>query len=643
MKQFNRSRRRSSSVIAVASVATVCGLVLSGCQADPGDAPTVDDAEEAVDAQRGGSGDGHGGDGGGAVPKELRTITVGVDRIPADLNPHLVASRSMLTSAVADLTMPSAFTVDDDGLRTVLNSDLLDAVDVLAGGEDAPTKVRYTLADGAQWSDGTPISGSDFHYLWQQVTTKPGTTDNAGYGDIADLEVSAGGNTVTVTFTRPQQDWRELFTHLLPSHIYGAEGRNFTTVLGTLPAASGGVYTVRQFDPGRGNLVLERNTRYWGTSPARTDRVVFSESGDLDTATQMLRAGQFQMLTTRGGAVTGESLDSLPAVGATTVDLDTRLDLVPNVAAGRLETADARRALLSTVDADKVARLVTGDPAAAAPDSGPGAFHGHGAVEDAAGVIGATRSDPLRIAADTLDDEAVEAARRVVDQLITAGVPATVVTPTASDLYSAFLPRGQVDAVIARQDLERTRTDLRSGFSCDVADRPVQSASQELPTESDLATGTATEPGAASETESGSATPSGTSSASSASSSESGADAEASAPNARASNVSGFCDAELDGLLLEGSDAQITDYLSGQALALPLVGDRVVVGRSADLVGPPGRIASWPVGERSGPFVSVAEWFRAGARTTGEGNTGDENAGDETGADTDTTGKADNE
>jgi ABC-type transport system substrate-binding protein len=655
VKQFNRSRRRSASVVAVASAATVCALVLSGCQADPGDAPTVDDAEEAVDEQRGGSGDGHGGDGGPAVPKELRTITVGVDRIPADLNPHLVGSRSMLTSTVADLTMPSAFTVGDDGRRTVMNSDLLDSVDVLAGDGDAPRKVRYTLAGGAQWSDGTPISGSDFHYLWQQVTSMPGTTETAGYADIADLAVSAGGNTVTVTFSRPQQDWRELFAHLLPSHIYGAEGRNFTTVLGTLPAASGGVYTVRQFDPGRGNLVLERNTRYWGTSPARTDRVVFSESGDLDTATQMLRAGQFQMLTTRGGAVTTESLDSLPAVGAVSVDLDTRLDLVPNVAAGRLETAEARRALLSTVDADKVARLVSGDPETVAPDSGAGAFRGHGAVEDAAGVVGATRSDPLRIAADTLDDEAVEAARRVVDQLVSAGVPATVVTPTASDLYSAFLPRGQVDAVVARQDRERTRTDLRSGFSCDDADRPVRSPSQQLPTESDLPTGAETEAGSGGggePTDDGRTDPSGTADTTApgtvtetetATETESAAGSDAAAPNARASNVSGICDAELDRLLLEGTDTQIADYLSGQALALPLIGDRVVVGRSADLVGPPGRIASWPVGERSGPFVSVAEWFRAGARASDDETADDETTGDETGGDTDTTGEAGNE
>lgn len=634
MKQFSRSRRRPSSVVVVASVATACGLVLSGCQAGPGDAPTVDDAEEAGEGRPDDSGsgdtDGDPDDEASAVPEELRTITVGVDRIPADLNPHLVSSRSMLTSTVADLTLPSAFTVGEDGRRTVLNSDLLESVDVRSGEEDAPTEVRYTLAHEAQWSDGTPISGSDFHYLWQQVTTMPGTTDNAGYADISDLAVSAGGNTVTVTFSRPQQDWRELFAHLLPSHIYGAEGRNFNTVLGTLPAASGGVYTVRQFDPGRGNLVLERNTRYWGTSPARTDRVVFSESGDLNTSTQMLRAGQFQMLTTRSGAVTAESVGSLPGVGSTTVDLDTRMDLVPNVAAGRLESAEARRALLSSVDSDQIARLVTGDPDAVAPDGGTGAFRGHTDPGNAAEMTGATAADPLRIAADTLDDEAVEAARRVVDQLGSAGVPATVVTPTASDLYSAFLPRGEVDAVVVWQDRERSRTDLRSTFTCDEADRPLRSPSQQLPTESELSTeadaddtatsAQTTEP-TTEPTTSGEAPPTTT-------------EPDEAAPNARASNISGICDPELDTLLDDGTGEQVGEYLASQALSLPLMGDRVVVGRSAELAGPPGRVASWPVGERSGPFVTVPEWFRADSSGSDD---------DETHNDTDTTRETDNE
>lgn len=611
MKLSSSSRRRRPSAASAATV-LVCGLLLAGCQADPGDAPTVDDADGGQDLD---GADGNGGDGGEegdavgdndvpTVPEELRTISVGVDSVPADLNPHLVSSRSMVTSAVADLTLPSAFTVGDDGRRTELNSALLESVEVVEGDEDAPTSVRYVLAGVAQWSDGTPISGSDFDYLRTQLVTAPGASATAGYTDIEDLVVSAGGSTVTVDFSRPQPDWRELFAHLLPSHIYGSEGRSFSSLMETLPAASGGVYTVRQFDPGRGHLVLERNTRYWGETPARTDRIELSDSGDLPTATQMLRTGQFQMLTSSDGAVVEESLDTVPTVGTRTVDLGTRLDLVPNTAAGRLGSPEARQALLSTVDADQVARLVSGDPGAGAPEDVIGSQNGAG---DPADALAGTEADPLRIAADTLDDGAVESARRVVDQLVNAGVPATVVTPTSADLFSSFLPRGDVDAVVVRQDRERTVTDLRSAYSCDQADRPVTAPSQDLPTESDMPTTEdvpAADPTDPTETSASAET--------TATDAPTTTEPGNSQLTARAANVSGVCDDELDDLLDQGAFDRAVDRINDLALGLPLIDDRTVIARSPLLLGPPGSIAQWPTDEWTGPFVTAGQWYRVG-------------------------------
>lgn len=631
MKPLSSSRRRLSSVGAVSATVVVCGLVIAGCQADPGDAPTVD----VDDEQPAGDGDSDGGgdaeiddDAVTAVPEELRTITVGVDTVPSDLNPHLVGSRSMITSAVADLTLPSAFNVGEDGSRTELNTALIDSVEVLSGEEDAPTEVRYTLAGEAQWSDGTPISGSDFDYLRTQIDSTPGATGTAGYGDIDNLAVSAGGTTVTVEFSRPQPDWRQLFAHLLPSHIYGAEGRSFDTLMEVLPAASGGVYTVRQFDSGRGNLVLERNTRYWGETPAGTDRIVLSASGDLATGTQMLRTGQFQMLTTRDGAVVEESLEAVPTVGTGAVDVDNRLELIPNTDSPRLASSEARQTLMSAIDPDQVARLVTGDPDATSPEGFGGPVGAEGAPDDAADLLGSTDADPLRIAADTLDDEAVEAARRVVDQLEETGVPATVVTPTSNDLFSSFLPRGEVDVVIAWQDRERTVTDMRSAYSCDPAERPVTAPTQELPTESDVSTSEEPpEPESATESESEA---SGTEASGTTSATAEPGDSEL---TARAANISGICDDELDDLLDQGAVDEARDYVGGLHLGLPLLGDRVIVARSPQLLGPSGRVADWPLDERTGPFVSAGQWYRAG-------DMGEE---EDSEVDTDTTGEAEDE
>lgn len=611
LSKGNRRRRELTGPVGpAAALVLACGLVVTGCQANPGDAPTVEQPDSGADDDADTPGDdapddaGTGDDSVSAVPEELRTITVGVDDIPPDLNPHLVSSTSMLTSTVADLTMPSVFTVGESGERTELNTDLIDEVDVLDGDEDAPEKVRYRIASGAQWSDGTPISGSDFDYLRAQITTRPGTTGTAGYAAIDDLEVSSGGTTVTVTFDTPQPDWRDLFTHLLPSHIYGAEGRSFPTLLSTLPAASGGVYIVRQFDAGRGDLVLERNTRYWGENPARTDRLVFSTSGGSDTATQMLRSGQFQMLATRDRAVTTESVDSVPRIGSTTVDLDDTMSLVANTASSRLDTPGARQRLLSLLDTDRVARLVTGNPSATAPSQDGGNGDSDGSALDV------SEAEPLRIAADTLDEEAVEAARRVSDQLVDAGVPATVVTPTAPDLYGAFLPRGQVDLVVAWKAGDHSRTDLRSSFGCDAADRPQTTPSESLPTETSETSETSETETSETTTEPSDATDtSGTSASSGAPTTEA---APGVADNARAANVSGICDPELEDYLDAGSVQEIRDRVSDLHLSVPLMADRYVVARSPELLGPGGRVADWPTGDRTGPFVSAGSWYRAG-------------------------------
>lgn len=219
MSHIRRPSTASRRRVPVA-VLTALGLVLTGCQANPGDAPTVEDQAPATDIEDG-AGDADDTDqGDSSVAPELRRIEIGVDSVPADLNPHLVSTQSMLTSTVAELTLPSAYRRGPNGLRHDINNDLLDSVEIDGGDEDAPEKVVYVINSRAQWSDGTPIVGSDFEYLHQQITTQPGVTSTDLYDSVDEISTSAGGRRVTVTFDSPTAQWRELFANLLPSHIY---------------------------------------------------------------------------------------------------------------------------------------------------------------------------------------------------------------------------------------------------------------------------------------------------------------------------------------------------------------------------------------------------------------------------------------
>ncbi|WP_417287006.1 ABC transporter family substrate-binding protein [Corynebacterium variabile] len=632
----NSRPRRLSAVMAALSAAGLVGAVLVGCQARPSDAPTVAAPQTASTTQEETEEP-------GTVPDELRTVTVGLDSIPGDLNPHLIGSRSLATSVVAQLTLPSAFTVpagSATGARTELNTDLLESVKVTEGTGVAPTKVRYVLRPDAQWSDGTPVTGADFDYLHQQITGRSGVVDPAGYAMIDKLSVSAGGRTVDVTFTGPDPDWRELFANLLPSHIYRTEDRSFDSMMSGVPAASGGIFRVRGVDTARGEIRLDRNQRYWGETPARTDSIVLSAVPDSRTATQMLRTGQLQMLLTGEQGVTTESLAAVP--GLRVREMTRRPDLVMtlNTTAPRMASLTNRTRVTDALDADALARILTQDPSATAPGAGVAADDGGetGSTGSGTGRDGSPATPalptvsgdltPLRIGADSGDATAVEAARRVVDQLTGAGIAAEPVIRSSADLYGSFLPAGEVDAVIAWQETPETLSELRSRYGCDTTDRSVSRPSTGLPsvtatpTSESRSTETtkSTESTAPMEpmetTESGEPT-------------ESATEGEDAAASGRTVNTSGLCSAEIDGIidaallsvegvsedgvssLVDAAVERVSDAVAEQRIDVPLTEDRRVIAAGPDLVGPEPRLADWPLDRDTGPLASAAIWRRA--------------------------------
>ena len=632
----NSRPRRLSAVMAALSAAGLVGAVLAGCQARPSDAPTVAAPQTASTTQEETEEP-------GTVPDELRTVTVGLDSIPGDLNPHLIGSRSLATSVVAQLTLPSAFTVpagSATGARTELNTDLLESVKITEGTEVAPTKVRYVLRPDAQWSDGTPVTGADFDYLHQQITGRSGVVDPAGYAMIDKLSVSAGGRTVDVTFTGPDPDWRELFANLLPSHIYRTEDRSFDSMMSGVPAASGGIFRVRGVDTARGEIRLDRNQRYWGETPARTDSIVLSAVPDSRTATQMLRTGQLQMLLTGEQGVTTESLAAVP--GLRVREMTRRPDLVMtlNTTAPRMASLTNRTRVTDALDADALARILTQDPSATAPGAGVAADDGGetGSTGSGTGRDGSPATPalptvggeltPLRIGADSGDATAVEAARRVVDQLTGAGIAAEPVIRSSADLYGSFLPAGEVDAVIAWQETPETLSELRSRYGCDTTDRSVSRPSTGLPSVTAVPTSESrstettksTESTAPMEpmetTESGEPT-------------ESATEGENAAASGRTVNTSGLCSAEIDGIidaallsveglsedgvssLVDATVERVSDAVAEQRIDVPLTEDRRVIAAGPDLVGPEPRLADWPLDRDTGPLASAATWRRA--------------------------------
>ncbi|MPY80323.1 MAG: ABC transporter family substrate-binding protein [Actinophytocola sp.] len=233
-------------------------------------------------------------------------IVIGVDSIEGGYNPHTVADLSPVTRALAQLLLPSVFVPGEDGGleldETVMRS--------AAVTSTKPFTVSYTIRSDASWSDGAPIAAEDFIYLAEAMRSQPGTVDPAGYRLITDIASGDGGKRVKVTFADRYPGWRGLFTDLLPAHLFKDVPGGWQNALGTSFPAYGGPFAIRTIDLARGEILLERNERYW-EKPAAVDQLVLRRS-DKQGIIAALRDGNNQFALTRA---TGQDRAALRRLG----------------------------------------------------------------------------------------------------------------------------------------------------------------------------------------------------------------------------------------------------------------------------------------------------------------------------------------
>ncbi|MFD8880019.1 ABC transporter substrate-binding protein [Corynebacterium xerosis] len=690
---FERQNRRRRNAL-FGSVAAA--ILLSGCMANPGDAPTVGEEEPRRDDPV-------------RVEESLKRIQVGVDAFGEGFNPHLIADASPVTDLVSQLTLPSAFEPDpEDPARWRMSPDLLESAEIVPvdapvpdedagggerggnggngsdgtgghddgndgndggiGGPDAAapsiaaeaaeadpsdarpgdTRIRYRIRSGAQWSDGTPISGSDFRYLHASLLANAGVAEASGYERIRAITVSGGGRQVDVLIDGPMPEWPTLFRNLLPSHLLRPSATPFVDVLDSGIPASGGRYSAQSIDVGRGEVRLVRNDRFWGESPAKTDTVIIRSVDGAVTGAEQLRAAQLQALRLRPKQTTALTYGLVPGAVDVPAVLARELTLHANVASPLLDDVSVRRAVFSAVDVPAVAAIATGRtddleiPAA------------HPSIERAAGEAPqdlsevtdeVTDEDPLLIGVMGDDDQALAAARAIADQLTVAGLPARVTGADDQALAGSLLPYGRVDMVVAWGRSVDSPQQAASRWSCPAPSRASTEPTEDEGTGGETTTsaeqGNQPENGAENGSENGSGNESANGTASesredSAFATTSAAPAEV----ARGSNLSGLCDPGIDGMiggLFEGatraSDGPGRDVVAPagavpedlrsavgeQAIELGLVVDRIltVVGTGASLANDDDP-ATWPSGPFIGPLMTLPEWRRVPSATTSE-------------------------
>jgi ABC-type transport system substrate-binding protein len=476
------ARCRAASAVGVASL-----VVLAGCTAAPAP-PLVAPSAAATSV---------------AVPPDTEQVVVGVDSITGGYNPHEIADQSTVTTALSTLLLPSVFRTAPDGTPQ-LDDNLMVSAQVTNA---SPFTVTYQLRTDASWTDGTPIDAADFVYLRNQMSSQPGVIDPAGYRLISGITARDNAKFITVTFAKAYPAWRSLFANLLPAHLLKDAPGGFANALNDSFAASAGPFDIKTVDTGGGEIVLERSARYWGT-PSVLDQIVLRKS-DTQGMADALRSNADQLAYSR---VDSSGVAALKQLGKTvklsTVPRPEIVAVLLRPSSTQMADQSVREAVAAAVDrAALIATGTDGGPSAALvandlltaptqvgyvasmPAHAPGASPDPARVPALLAQAGYVQNGSswtrgghvlnVVIAAPAGEQPYVDIATQLREQLVGAGIPASVVTPTASQLYEQALtpnpptvnpgnnPEEPIDIVVGPQPTgDDPATELASWFGC---------------------------------------------------------------------------------------------------------------------------------------------------------------------------------
>lgn len=396
-------------------------------------------------------------------------IVVGIDAIAGGYNPHNLADASTLTSALSQLLLPSVFRPTSEG-DMQLDKNLMTSAAVVT---EEPFTVAYEIRPDASWSDGAPIAVEDFSYLAEAMRDEPGTVDPAGYRLISDIRPGEGGKRVEVVFSTPYPGWQTLFSGLLPAHLLKDAPGGWQGALEASFPVYGGPFSIKTLDQDRGEIILERNERYWD-KPAAVDQLVFRRA-DAQGLTAALRSGNDQFAIARTDA------DDVALLGELGDGFETHTLARPEVATVLLRPTGAaladdrvRAGVAALIDRDKLIAEGTGggpsaglradaqvlapslpDYAPTIPQGGSPAVPDPGKAEELLTDAGYSKEsgtwrkdgEPLSLVLAAPGDKEPYATilQELTNQLVAAGIDARAVNPPPRELYANQLETAPQD------------------------------------------------------------------------------------------------------------------------------------------------------------------------------------------------------
>lgn len=217
--------------------------------------------------------------------------------------------------------------------------------------------ITYRINPHAQWSDGEPITSSDFKYTVQQIRDGKDILDKSGYDQITKV-TTPDPRTAVVTLKKTYASWRSLFQIVLPSHILQGKSRNAAMKNGY--SWSGGPWRIASWKRGV-SVTLVPNEHYWGPKP-HLKKVTFQIITDTAGGFQALKSGQVDALypSPQLDAI-GQIRAGIPSthaqIDATTGNLEA---IWLNNAKFPFDSVAVRKALAYSVDRDAIVNRLFG-------------------------------------------------------------------------------------------------------------------------------------------------------------------------------------------------------------------------------------------------------------------------------------------
>lgn len=342
----------------VAAAATLAAgvLVLAACS---GGGTDPSDADVGVTDDSGIEGD--------SGSEQEQALTVGWNQPFYEYNADSSTGNAIANSIVLSM-IQSGFNYYDADLNLVQDESYGSYEKI----NDDPLQVRYTFADTAEWSDGTPVDAADLVMFWgaknERFTTveaEPGEVGEVTNQDEVDAgvyfnatsphvslieefpEISQDNSSVTFTYTTPFRDWEVNLGVGVPAHVVAMNALNISDPMEAKQAVldafesedtealsalskfwnggfqfgaalpddtslylSSGPYLLTEFRENQ-FVRLERNPDYEGNHQVSIDQVTIQYSESPEELVQALEDGEVDLISSQATPDVLTRLDQL--------------------------------------------------------------------------------------------------------------------------------------------------------------------------------------------------------------------------------------------------------------------------------------------------------------------------------------------